>query len=272
MPSRILLLCFGIFSGLTGWHAWTTDGQSAVWLLPWVLGFAAIYVLSPQVDWWFYSRFPRKLDLIQRQMLETGCSFYQRLAPNQRIRFEQRCFLFLLATDFEGKAKSETLPEDFKLLAILPAVILKFGEEDFLFPGQEKIIIYPLAFPSPQYPTHWHHSEWYPLDGVLLFSAQALFQSFRNPSQHYPVAAHEWARVYMAEKKLGPWPGEDLSWWEMLHGISGWNQEFIKQCVGRPDLELSAVVMVHLLYFPREGAEHFPELQPFLRHSANANG
>ncbi len=259
MPSRLLLIPFFILLCVTGYYTWINDGLYNLWMLPPIIFLAAIYVLSPQIDWFYYKRFPSKLDNIQRQILVTGCPFYVSLNAEKKKIFEQRCFLMLMTIDFQSQSE-ESLPEDFKLMAILPAVMLKFEEEDFIFHGYEKMIVYPKAFPSPQYPNNFHHSETYKEDGVLLFSAQAIFQGFIDPLNHYPVTAHEWSKIFMEEKTQMKWPEGEESWWEVLGEMSGWDKSCILQCIGRPDVELLPVVLVHLLYFPVQTMEKFPDI------------
>jgi hypothetical protein len=268
MPSRILLLTFSILLGAAGFNSWIHDGGYSLWVLPPIVLLAAVYVLSPQIDWYFYKKFPPRLDVVQRQILERGCTFYIALNAEKKLIFEQRCFLMLLAIDFESQSE-ENLPEDFKLMAILPAVMLTFEDEDFIFSGYEKMVIYPQAFPSPQYPNNFHHSETFAEDGVLLFSAQAIFQSYVDPKNHYPVAAHEWSKIFISQRGTRDWPQEDESWWEILGQISGWDKSCIFQCIGRPDIELLPVVLVHLLYFPIPSIEKFPDIYALVRPKKN---
>ena len=259
MPSRILLIpCFIVFL-IAGYYSWINDGLYGIWMLPPIVLIAVIYVLSPQIDWYYYKKFTPGLDNIQKQILLTGCPFYIALSAEKKLVFEQRCFLMLLAIDFQGQSE-ESLPEDFKLMAIIPAVMLTFDEEKFLFNGYEKIVIYPTAFPSPQYPNNFHHSESFSEDGVLLFSAQAIFQGYMNPINHYPVTAHEWSKIYIAQNADRKWPEGEEAWWETLSEISGWDKNCIFECIGRPDIEILPVVIVHLLYFPIPTMEKFPDI------------
>jgi hypothetical protein len=263
MPSRILLLPFFLLFCALGYYSWENDGDNNLWLLFPLVSIAIIYVLSPQIDWFYYKKFTPELDNIQKQILLTGCPFYVNLNAGKKIIFEKRCFLMLLAIDFQSQSE-ESLPEDFKLMAILPAVMLTFEEENFLFRGYEKMIIYPNAFPSPRYPDHFHHSETFAEDGVLLFSAQSIFQGYIDPINHYPVTAHEWSKIYIAQNNALDWPQGDSSWWKVLEEISGWDKACIFQCIGRPDIELLPVVLVHLLYFPISAMEKFPDIYQLL--------
>jgi hypothetical protein len=106
-------------------------------MLPPIVLIAVNYVLSPQIDWFYFKKFTPGLDNIQKQILITGCPFYVALSAEKKLVFEQRCFLMLLAIDFQGQSE-EPLPEDFKLMAIIPAVMLTFDEEKFLLAVMKK--------------------------------------------------------------------------------------------------------------------------------------
>ncbi|MFN6064253.1 MAG: hypothetical protein ACK49K_13335, partial [Bacteroidota bacterium] len=90
MPSRILLIpCFIVFL-IAGYYSWINDGLYSIWMLPPIILIAVIYVLSPQIDWFYYKKFTPGLDNIQKQILLTGCPFYVALSTEKKIVFEHR--------------------------------------------------------------------------------------------------------------------------------------------------------------------------------------
>jgi len=56
-------------------------------MLPPITLLAVIYVLSPQIDWYYYNKFPTGLDHIQRQILVSGCPFYVALNAEKKNYF-----------------------------------------------------------------------------------------------------------------------------------------------------------------------------------------
>ena len=50
--------------------AWEVDSDYAIWILPFVLLSAAVYIFSPQINWWWYSRHPKDLSPGLRAMME----------------------------------------------------------------------------------------------------------------------------------------------------------------------------------------------------------
>ncbi|MBL7826417.1 MAG: hypothetical protein JNJ57_07295, partial [Saprospiraceae bacterium] len=80
--------------------AWTIDGKYAPWMIPFLVAAAVIYIMSPQINWWWYSRRPPRLSPQMQEMLSRFCPFFQRLSPEQKIRFEGRVALFRMGTDW----------------------------------------------------------------------------------------------------------------------------------------------------------------------------
>jgi hypothetical protein len=81
-----------------------------------------------------------------------------------------------------------------------------------------------------------------------------------NPINHYPVTAHEWSKIYIAQNTDRKWPEGEEAWWETLAEISGWDKTCIFECIGRPDIEILPAVIVHLIYFPKPTMEKFPDI------------
>ncbi|MCB9081079.1 MAG: zinc-dependent peptidase [Lewinellaceae bacterium] len=253
MPSRILAVPFFLLALLAAYFTWQVDIDYAAYIIPNVVVLGILFSLSPQIDWWWYRRHPPRLDAPMVQMLTTHHRFYQQLSPDEKLRFEQRIGLFLLNKEFKAQA-AEELPEDLKIIVAANAIHLTFHLDDFLLPAFETVVIYPQAFPSPQYPEHFHHSEIFPEDGVVLFSAAQLVASFTDPLRYYNVALHEWAQVLKLEHPEWPWPvwPDEDAVWASLTEASGFTREFILQSINRPDVELLGAVIVHVLLYPAQ--------------------
>jgi hypothetical protein len=114
--------------------AWSIDSDYALWMTPFVVGAAVIYVFSPQINWWWFSKHPPELDEGQRVLLERFNAFYRRLMEADKKRFRERTAMFILGTDWEPLAFSdEVLPADVQLGIAAQAVMIGFKKEDFLF-------------------------------------------------------------------------------------------------------------------------------------------
>jgi Mlc titration factor MtfA (ptsG expression regulator) len=239
--------------------AWSIDSDYALWMTPFVVGAAVIYVFSPQINWWWFSKHPPELDEGQRMLLERFNTFYRRLTEADKKRFRERTAMFILGTDWEPLAFSdEVLPADVQLGIAAQAVMIGFKKEDFLFHKFEKVIVYPFPFPTPEYPFN-HASELYEADGCLIISAEQVMLAYLQPSKWYNVAVHEYARAFSITYPDEPYPAlEGTEVWEKLEAVSGMPRDRVEAVIGLTDVPVLAVAIHHYFAFP----DRFQELMP----------
>lgn len=264
MFSRILLVPFGILALIFGLLSWKVDEMFVWFLLIPAIAIVVIYMLSPQIDWWWYNRHPPDLPTPGAQLLERFNLFYQRLDEAEKLRFRQRVALYMMGVDFIPMV-FEKVPEDFKVILAAQAVQLTFNREDFLLQPFERIVVYPHVFPSPQFQETFHASELYEPDGVLLFSADEVMRGFITPGQFYHVALHEYAKAFLLKYRALSLPAPDESIWESLERISGLSKERTENCIGLPGIEILPVCINHYFTFPDKFAQELPEMHQQFR-------
>lgn len=237
----------------------TDNGIYAQLAVPFVILTALCYIFAPQINWRFYLKKPPVMEFGLRHVLESKVEFYQEMHPFIRKKFRNRVMLFIEAVDFKVQVSDE-FPSDMKICIAASAVQLLMGRGDYFFKKFENIILYPHPFPSPQFPEHWHNSEVFEEDGVVLFAAQPLLLGFLTPKKYYNIALHEYAKVYQITYPDLNYPDLEESAWERLAQISGFTKEIITKTIGLPDISLFAVATVHFFVFPKEIAAAWPEL------------
>lgn len=237
---------------------WEKGSSWAIYIVPCFLVLAAIYVLSPQIDWWWARRYPPKLPEQLRSFLNKFSLFYQRLDAAEQIRFEQRAALFLMGTEWVGQGW-ESVPKDVQLVLASYGVQLNFHTEDLLFEKFEKIIVYQHPFPSPAHPT-WHHSEIYEPDGCMLISAEQLLQGYVAPKEHYQIGLHEYAKIFILSHPDLPWPTVSEAAWADLEKINGMGRKHVEAMVGLPVVDALPVALHHYFTFPVEFRAVLPML------------
>ena len=57
---------------------WEVDSDYAIWIVPFVVMSALIYIFAPQINGWGYSRRPPALEPGLTHLLERFSGFYQR--------------------------------------------------------------------------------------------------------------------------------------------------------------------------------------------------
>lgn len=219
-----------------------------------------IYIFSPQIDWWWFNRNPPKMHEKLRMLLQKYNRFYRNLTVKEKERFRKRVSLYMHAHEFKPMGGPETLPEDVRGFIAAAAVQLTFGQKDFTLEPFEHIILYPGAFPSPQYPKHLHNSEHYKEDGVIMFSIKSVMDSTTLSPRAYHVLLHEYASVFETINPKMDFPALDESIWETLESISGMSKEFVHESINIPKVSPRPVSIHHFFVFPEKFQEKLPTL------------
>lgn len=260
MFANLLALPFILSTFLFLYLAWSVDDKYAPYMIPFLVIAALIYVLNPQINWWWYSKHLPKLSAGLTRLLERFCGFYQQLPPDEKRRFEGRVGLFRMGTNWKpiGWPEDE-LPPDIELVLAAQAVTLTLHREQFLFPAFEEVIIYPKPFPSPEHP-YPHASELYAPDGCLIFSAEHVMRAYLSPGKLYQVALHEYAKAFMLAYPDEAWPAfeaEDV--WQKLETASAMSRRHVENTVGLTGLDALPVAIHHFFIFPTEFQAAFPQ-------------
>lgn len=263
MPARILSIPIVIFLAIAVYLAFAIDGRYSMWIVAPLILLAAIWVLSPQINWWWYKRNPPDVAAPIRQFL-FQYPFYQRLPEGEKKRFRNRMALFMMGNDFIPQIMKE-VPEDIKAMVAANAVTVTFGQNDFLFPKFENVIINPKPLPTLQYPEKYHASEIYEPDGVVLFSAEQLVRGFLESTRYFNIGLYEYAKVFRISYPQFTYPRFDESIWEMLERISGFSKEWIEQWINLSDIDPTAVSIAHFFTFPEQFLKELPEVYEIYR-------
>ena len=259
MFSRIVSIPFVAAALVLLYLNWNNDGAFTYYLIPIVIILAVIYAMAPQIDWWWYERYPPMPAKGIITFFEKKSPIFQRLPDEQKKKFLNRVQLFLHAREFMAKG-SETVPEDIKAMIAANAVLMTMNKEEFLPAHFEMIVVYRKSFPSPQYPRHFHASEIYDHDGVALFSAQHLIKSFVEPTKYYNIGLHEFAKIYMYNHPDLDWEAMPMATWAQLEEVSGFSEAGIKEWIGIDDVEERPVSICHYFMFPEKMKKVLPEL------------
>ncbi len=246
--------------------AWDVDEGYAYYIIPFVIGLAVVYILSPQIDWWWYQRYPPELPVRLRQFINQRFTYYQRLPVAEKERFRRRMALYMFAREFLPMGM-EQFPVDVKGMIAATAVQLTLSREDYLLSPFERIVLYRHPFPSPQYPERWHASEVYVPDGVLMFSAEQLVPSFLEPTRYFPLALYEYARVVHSVDGGRGWPAWGTADWPVLEQVGGYAREDVANWIGLPEPDVTAVSVVVYYIRPARFRAAYPSAYEW--YSAN---
>ena len=274
LPFGVLAILFFVMPYLTHQSNWAKWG-----IIPFVI-LAVIYVMAPQVNWWWYKRNPPTLDIRIQRFIDDHFIFYQKLTPELKERFRDRVALYLLGNEFirpvhpddpDATANRKMVPEDLKAAVASVAVQLSFGKQNFLNGKFENIIIYPHPFPTPQYGDVFHTSEIYEPDGVILFASDILMTGFKSPQDFFSIALYEFARIFRILNPLVSYPVLDEKAWDEFERISGISRPKIEAVINLTDIDIWGVAVFHFYTFPERFQKFMPDLYHFMSNIFNMN-
>jgi len=187
----------------------------ALSMIPFVVGLLMSYVFAPQINWWAFKRNPPDLPGSLGNLLLNHFPFYHDLSAANKTRFRQRVAMYLEARGFFAQRGGEEgeVPLDMKTIIAANVVMLTFGRKDFILKKFERIFIYLQAFPTPNY-KFLHASEINEEDECLIFSAEHLTLSFRQPNKYYNIIVHEFAKAFQLTYSDFDYPTFDDSIWK----------------------------------------------------------
>ncbi|MFN0212956.1 MAG: zinc-dependent peptidase [Saprospiraceae bacterium] len=260
MFANKLMAPFALTAALFLALAWAVDEKYSIYFVPFLVVSALIFILSPQINWWWYSRNPPELSIELRAFLERSCMFYRRLSALEQRRFRGRVAMFNMGTDWEALAFPEdSLPPDVQVAISAQAVALTFRREVFLFDQFEKVLVFPRPFPTPEHP-YEHASEMHPTDGCLLFSAEQVMLGFVKPSEWYNLAMHEYAKAFVLKYPEEAWPDfSDEEVWGKLEAISRMPRARVESVIGLAGVDALPVAIHHFFAFPDRFSTILPE-------------
>ncbi len=280
-PWQFIGLPFGMLATLFFAIAFVRhDGDWAKWgILPFII-LAVSYVISPQINWWWYRRNPPELDMRIQRLLDDYFMFYKKLSPDLKKIFRQRTALYLLGNEFirpvhpddpDATANRKMVPEDLKAAVAATAVQLSFGKPDFMTGKFENIIIYPHPFPTPQYGDAFHTSEIYEPDGVILFASDILMAGFNSPQNYFSIGLYEFARIFKMMYPSVSYPVFGDNIWEDFEKISGKSRTVIESTVGLTHLDIWGVAVYHFFTFADRFQKQLPDLYQLISNIINQN-
>jgi len=265
IPFMLFALICGIVIDDRLWKAYTVGAA----IIPLVL----IYIFRPQIEWWWFSRNPQSLHPKMREIIQQVFSFYGKLSPENKERFEHRMTLYMHSKTYE-KIIIEVIPEDLKGLIAANQIKLTFGLEEYLSPKFEVIVFYPNRFPSPTI-NDFHASEVFEDGdfGGMIFAIDHIMPGLQS-SKEYNAVMHELVNLLWIQKKWSPTDFTEFATPQnmmKLAKIRGISTQQIKKFLGKPKINFYAVVVEHFFANPKGFQNLLPELYNLVSKKLNQN-
>lgn len=155
---------------------------------------AIIYILSPQIDFWWFNKNPPKIDPIFKSKWLVFDPYYLSLNAQEASEFEKKIELFIEAKEWIPM-QFEMVADEIKYLIAYSALKVARHSDNFLYKPYDRIIVYARAFVSPNMPEHFHHCESYEEDGVIIFSADSIIPVLRREANYFDPMKYIFCKI-----------------------------------------------------------------------------
>ena len=233
--------------------------------VPFVIGLVLALAFRPQLEYAYLRRRPRDLDEPLVKLLETQAPpWYAERDEDARARLRRLTVLVQRAFDFRGQGfPGGEVPDDVQaLLASQAARALEPSDRVTMEPV-ETMVVYKHAFPSPRFPEHWHHSELFAEDGVVLLDMERAVPGIMTPRTYFNVALYECIRGATLAATAPAYPPDlpDLpDWRAAAKALAGAEPNWVAGNIGLPEefIDGEAVLQVLRLDFAEAFAKTYP--------------
>jgi Mlc titration factor MtfA (ptsG expression regulator) len=134
---------------------------------------------------------------LAEQILSQKFGYYQKLLPDEKVRFLKRLCRFIEEKEF-SPGGGLVVTDEMVVLISASAIQLTFGLDEFMLYNFSRIVIYPKEFYSVL-GKHYHKGETN-LAGVIALSWYHFQEGYNNPSDNLNLGLHEMGHALRFDK------------------------------------------------------------------------
>lgn len=216
----------------------------------------------------FFKKTPLTIDQDYHRILSAHSTYYNRLNPQNRLKFRHRLFLLLNTMGFSS-AYIKNITREMRVVIGCAIIEITFGLDKFLPVRFTKVIVMPRRYMYPGYGQPFLGHIDYTKDTVY-FSWQDVKHGYLVPDDAVNVALHEMAHVLEVENSFAPlfrtffqqvkWDKWAKPAFEKMHVIRKKQNEFLKSYGGINMTEMFAVCVETFFEQPEDFKSKLPEL------------
>ncbi len=250
MPSRRVQTLFTAIFLVVLFFCDKSDIASLWLLIPAGIAAVASFIMGELVNQWWYHYFPVQLTKYELRWLEQFVPWYNGMGPDSQSRFSSALAYELIRKEFITMGE-KGIPEEWKLMALAPAVALGLTSKTKASEHYSRIVFYQHPFPSPNQ-NYLHISENESEDGVLIFSVPQLEAAYVNPASFFNTAIYEWGVVFFRIYPPPDIPDEQTrkSICESLLAEMGIQVDDLKKFLMQPNIDFYGIITYAYLMKP----------------------
>lgn len=264
--SSIVSIPFVLLTLFFGYHVFYLDNSDLlVYLVVFLIVSMTIYMFQPQIDFYWFKNHPMELKEKEKNLLRSISSFYASLSEKQKIKFENRVYVFARFKGFKWvRSEKKELPQDMKLIIAASAVQITFNQKDYLFDEFDHYFAYNHAFPTPN-KQFLHSVEINMEDKVSIFNMEVLINSQNVNNKIFDIGLFAFSEIFISlnPRKMYPEINKNL-FWEEMELISGISKEKICATIGyEPNTLTPIMISIFFMYgkkFKEKSPKNFDKL------------
>jgi len=264
--------------------------DNALWLAPYAyaivfLGF--LFFLFRVFENWYANTYDRplfrhymvfkKLNEVQKNILEQDFSFFGKLSKKHKRQFEHRVATFISEKKFIGRDEL-VVTDKMKVLIAAVGCMLSFGRKNYNYGLIEFVLLYPDAFYSAMNDSY-HKGEFNPREKALVLSWKDFVEGYEITDDKLNLGIHEFMHAMQLEAKQS----RDIDssrltkqFQQILKRLT--NQEvkdkldetrFFRAYAFTNQYEFLAVMAEYFIEAPSDFKNHFPKLYGHTRKLLN---
>ena len=242
--SRIIAFPFVIWFAVILYITMETSNYSlSYWIIPPFVIIAVIFIMAPQIDYWWLERFPVPLDPEAKDWLTKYDPVYPLLSDELKQKYGTRMSLFLSGKEFIAMGKKkESVPEDIKLAIAHIGIGMTINRDKYLFENLDRFIVYKHPFPSPRF-QFLHTVETHVEDGVMVLSLEHLSAAIIDPTSYFHVGHLAFSEVFIKQNPSVDWSFLEAISWNDVESITQFRKEQILSVLGFESYDLFPIVL-----------------------------
>ena len=248
----LILLPLLVLIFFWGYQVFFLDDNSMFpYLLAFVIIATIIYLFSPQIDFAWYSKYPKEFDLKERSFLSSISSFYNSLNKEDKLKFEQNMYVFIRSKEFKFIMKErKELPEDMKLLIAANAIQVCFDTDKCLYKKYDRFFAYGHAFPTPD-KQFLHSVEVNLTDKIAIFNMEVLVKSMNFENKIFNIGIYAFIEIFFNINNIFFTDKNNNTFlWEKITEISGIDKKNIIDTIGYEPSNIYGVLYTIFFMYP----------------------
>ncbi|MEZ4907869.1 MAG: hypothetical protein R2771_09600 [Saprospiraceae bacterium] len=226
---------FIIISAISGYMLFINENDNyLIILIISMVILIAIYTLQPHIDFLWDKSHPKILDSKDKIFLTKFSSFYNNLNDEDKVKFENKIYVFTRSKDFKLiKKEKKRITSSFQNCNCSHLLFNLASIYQIYFKSFDRYFAYEHPFPTPKI-QFLHSVEVNIEDKLAIFDIESLINSLNYNNRIFNIGIFAFSEIFLHlnENKILYTELEEKVFWDKISTISGFNKDYILNLIG----------------------------------------